>query len=136
VRQRRVERDVGDHFAVAQRMFLLGRGAGQQVKIEEVDVARAAASLYVDGGADGRHRHAHILRMRGDAVFAAAEHRVDIAVLAADRGTAGARRPLVASRNAIAEVAAPHSLHDIAGGRGLVAQLRAGPESSACDSSA
>src|SRR4051794_40383919 len=60
--------------------------------------------------------------MRCDAVIAATEDRV-AAVQAPDRGAPAARVPLVARRDAVAEVAAADTLAEVAADRRHVAQL-------------
>ncbi|MCY1290720.1 hypothetical protein D9M70_398790 [compost metagenome] len=117
---------MGDHLAGFQRMLLPRRVAGQQMEIHERHLALALRPLQVDRCANGHHGDTHVGRMRGDAVRAATEHRVHIAVEAFDGGAARAGVALVARRDPIAEISAPHPLHHVAGGRGLVAQLGAG----------
>ena len=87
--------------------------------------ALPAGAAHLDDGIERNQRDREVGRMGGDAVLARAEHGVP-AVLAADRGAAGARRALVAGGVAdIAKIGAAGALQEIAAHRRLVAHLRA-----------
>ena len=80
---------------------------------------------HLDGGVERNQRDREVRGVGGDAMLARAEHGMP-AVLAADRGAAGARRALVAGGVAdIAEIRAAGALQEVAAHRRLVAHLRA-----------
>src|SRR5216683_2019748 len=93
--------------------------------LDRNDSGEALAVDRLDLGIERPHRDRHIRWMRRDAVLAGAQDRVN-AVEAGKRRAAGARTTLVAGFCDVVEIIAAGSLEQIAAGRGLVAQLRAG----------
>src|SRR5712691_9906012 len=79
------------------------------------------------------HRYAHVRWMRGNAVFAHAQHRVS-AVEAVERIAAGAGVSPVAQRVHISEIWAARPLQNVAGNGRHVADLCGGPARIASDS--
>ena len=78
---------------------------------------------HTDHGFERRERHAHVRRVRGDALVARPENRVH-AVEAVDGRTPGARLTLVAGRGGVVEVIAARALQEVAAVGGHVAELR------------
>ena len=130
---RRRQFDRGDDFVRLQVGVDLRRVARQAVEIAERNHALAGGTGDAHLGIERGERHAHVGRMRGDAVFAGAEDGVN-AVDAADRRAARAGLALVAGRHGVIEIGAARTLHQIAAGRSHVAQLlRGAGQYRACD---
>src|SRR5207237_10340159 len=95
--------------------------------------ARAAFALPLPRGVESHHRHGHVGRVGGHARIRVADDR-EVAVVALDGGTAGARLALVARLGHVLEVRAARALEQVAADGREVAQLPEAPESSAADS--
>lgn len=92
------------------------------MEIGKGDVARAIGALHVYHRIQRRQRHAHVGRMRGNAVRTGAQDGV-VFGQAANRRTAGAGRTLVARRGAVVEIHAAGALQQVAAIAGHVADL-------------
>src|SRR5439155_17336879 len=100
-------------------------GVRQTVEVDERHGTVAAGPAHLDGRIECDQRDRKVRRIDRNAILTRAEHGMP-AVLAADGGTAGARRALVAGSVAdIAKIRAAGALQEIAAHGRLVANLRA-----------
>src|ERR1700743_931462 len=93
--------------------------------LDRNDSVVAAPLDRLDLGIERPHRDRHIRRMRCDAVLARAKYGVNT-VETGKRSAARARAALVAGFCDVIEIITAGPLEQIAAGRGLVTQLRAG----------
>src|SRR4051794_36504308 len=127
--RRRWQLDRGDQLAVLQHRLLRRVLAIADVELAEGNLALAPGAQCVDYRVQRRHRHAHVGRMRGDAVIAGAEDRV-AAIEALERRTAGAGLALVTWPEGVAEVRAARPLHEVAADRAQLGSCGGAPGSS------
>ena len=120
-RRRKIDRR--DQLIVLQIGVNLRRIAWQAVKIDDRDSAPPAWPFDLDDGVERGEGYRHVAGIHGDAGLALAEHRMN-AIVTADRRATAARLALVAWERRVVEVIATRPLHEIAAGRGHVAQLR------------
>ena len=100
----------------------LRRRPGQAMEVGKRHRALAAGPRDMNLGVQRRKRHAHVGRMRRNAVLAGTEDGVH-AVEPVARGAAAAGLALIAGRRRVVEVIAARALQKIAAGRCHVAQL-------------
>src|SRR5262245_42413539 len=93
------------------------------MKISNWYSTRTPWALNVYRGLECRHGHAHVGRIRRDAMFACAEHG-EHPIVASNRRAAGTRLALVARHGRVTKVDAASALQEIAGRRRHVAKLR------------
>jgi len=123
-RGERQRRDVhrGDQIARREDGFPIGMVAGCQVELREGNRPLAVGAVDPDDRVEGGERHAHVRRVCGDTVCAAAEHGMN-AVVSLECRTAGSGLALVAGSGGVAEVITPRPLQQIAAGGRHVADL-------------
>ena len=119
--------DMSDHLAWFEHGFLLGPVAPQAMEVGNRDRPRRAIALdRLHCRIEHAHGDRHVAGIGRDAGIRNADHP-KLARITANRRAPVARLALVAGQVGIVEIGAARALEQIATGRGLVAQLAAGP---------
>ena len=106
-----------------QNRLTVRRVSGEQMKVPDCYAAFAFRSANVNRRFKRGQGHVHVGRITGDAMFARAENS-EATIHARDCRAARAWFALVTRHGRVAEIHAPSSLEQIAGGRRHVAKLR------------
>ncbi|KPZ03471.1 sensory box/GGDEF domain/EAL domain-containing protein [Pseudomonas syringae pv. spinaceae] len=117
--------DGGDQLIGGQQVVTLWLIARQTMEVCELDSPLAGTPFDMHHGIQRSQRHAHVRRVRGNAIVTGAEDRV-VAIQAITCGATGAGLALVARHAGVVEVIATGALQQVTARAGHVAQLRRG----------